>query len=658
MKPFRVSASARVLCCLPIGICIFALFQILALVGDVSLSWPLLAVVLVIFLVDEDDVPTSILKLVGLVVGLLPIAGLLALPAELSSLGLVVGGFVSLKAFKASQEPISIGLRGLASVLPALTGGTFTFWWWSELTKGTTEDILTRLMTQWDLSRHFLFFSSIVRDGRYLLVAGSPSEGYVWEGREYPAGIHYVWSQFALPLREASSLDRSILVPFFAQAIVVTGALAVVVISLALSRLGRTMLTQFWGGTIGAALGVALFCAGPLSASFWNGFANVPAIVIGVTLLTTFLIPRHTGESTQLMACAGGFLVLVLNWYPTVAIFLPVLIVVVFKTLATKGRSYIALPVVLLIVMAGPMIWLLRFIDPSEALGATGGTNRFPETLLIGGSIFALGWTLLLPRQYRLETILMLATPSALLYLLGRYMITNLGDLRYYFHKFSLFIGTYLLILLVSLFVIQVQQRLTTSPLATKTQGRSTIGIFFVSAALLQLFGYWGPEISGLNPETVGPIQRSRIMEEKTKASDFHPLSVLVIKESIKNRQRSFSERSCSLLVVPKSVATDAAVSEFDLMFGLGDPANSLWLANIWFHSLSDSATTEAIDRTPRTTELGRVFDDYPPLQESRIDETIEATFTPDEVCILSTREINAELRKKSPAWRTFDIES
>jgi len=179
-----------------------------------------------------------------------------------------------------------------------------------------------------------------------------------------------------------------------------------------------------------------------------------------------------------------------------------------------------------------------------------------------------------------------------------------------------------------------------------------------VSMATSQMFGYWGPELKGLESETLGPLQRKKMLEVETKASDFRPLSASVLRESAINRSRTIEERSCILLILPKSVATDAAANEYELVFGDVDPANSLWLANIWFQALSDSATTEAVARTPRTTELGRVFDDFPPLQESRIDETIEATFNPNEVCILSTREINAELRKKSPAWRTFDIES
>jgi len=658
MKPFRISASPRVLLCLLSGLLTFLIVQFGGFFAGVSPSWFVLAVVVVVVLLDQNDSPSWILMLVGAIVGLLPVAGFLSLPAELSTLGLVMGGFVSVKVLQWSRRPVSIGFQGLASALPASVGGVFTFWWWSDLTRGSTVDILTRLMTQWDLSRHFLFFASIVRDGSYLLLASSPSDGYAWEGKEYPAGIHYVWSQFALPLREASSLDRSQLVPLFAQAIVLTGAVAVAVISLAISRLGQTTLSQLWGGTVGAALGAAMFCAGPLSASFWNGFANVPAIVIGLTLLITFLVDYPKGEALRIAIYAVGLISLALNWYPTVAIFVPAVIVVTIRILATKRRSFFVIVVAVTAVLIAPVIWLLRFVEPSEVLEATGGTNKFPETLLIGGSILALGSTLLIPRGRRVEITVMLASPAVPLYVLGSHMITNDGDLRYYFHKFGLFVGTYLLILVVTLIVSHFQRLLGSTILSLGARIRGSAGVLLVSAALLQTFGYWGPELNGLSSETVGPIQRARIMEQQTKASDFRPLSALVIRESTVNRSRSLSEKSCMLLVLPKDVATDAAEGEFGLAFGLGDPANSLWLANIWFHSLSDSATTEAIDRTPRTTELGRVFDDFPPLQASRIDETIEETFSPSEVCILSTPEINSELRKKSDAWRTYDISS
>jgi len=658
MKPFRVSASPRVLYSALIGVGVFLAVQFFGLRAIVSPWWFVALVAVVVVLVDHDDAPTSVLMLVSCIVGVLPIAGFLGLPPEMSTLGVVLGGYAMVKTLDVSRRPASISLRGVATVSPALAGGVFTFWWWSELIKGSTTDVLTRLMTQWDLSTHFLFFSSVARDGRYLLLSSPPSDGYVWAGREYPAGIHYVWSQFGLALHETSKTDRSVLVPFFAQAIVITGAIAVVVVGLGFSRLGRTTLTRCWSGIIGTSLATALFCAGPMSASFWNGFANASTVVIGLSLLITFLVKPRDEMGTQLWVLAMGVAALALNWYPTIALFAPVLIVVGLKILAMRRRDLAVVFAFLVALSAAPLLWLLRSIGLARIAESTGGVNRFPDTILIGGAILALGLSILLFRKLRAETALLLATPAVLLYVLGRYMITSVGDLRYYFHKLGLFVGTYLLVLITGLLILHLQNALLPALSSLKTRIRGTVGVIVVAAAFIQMFGYWGPGVKGLNPETVGPIQRSRIMNAETKASDFLPLSAIVLREAAINRSRAFPEKSCMMLVLPKDVATDAAEDEFGLMFGLGDPANSLWLANIWFHSLSDSATTESIARTPRTTELGRVFDDYPPLLESRIDETIEETFSPSEVCILSTPEINSELRKKSDAWRTYDISS
>jgi len=658
MKTAQSVISLRIVSSCVAGLALFVSVQILGLNGIASPWWFVAGVVAFLVLIDQKDAPTSILTLVGLILGLLPVAGFLPLSNQLSTLGLLLGVFVSVKGIHARHASLTFGMRGLAAVVPPVVGSTFTYWWWSDLLKGSKEQILTRLMTQWDLSTHFLFFSSIERDGRYLLLSSPPSDGDVWQGRDYPAGIHYVWSQFALGLRETSMIDRSILVPFFGQAIVITGAVTVAVIGLAFARLGRTPLAQFWSGMIGSALGTALFCAGPLSATYWMGYANAPAVVIGIALLVTFLLRSHHNGRVQFLMFVTGALALALNWFPTLGLFAPAIVIACLHQFSKRGRNQIVTISIFVLISLLPVLWLLRNIGLTTVIEATGGVNKFPEQLLIGGAILALGLTMLVVGKAKLEIVVMLATPAILLYGLGRYMVANVGDLRYYFHKFGLFVGTYLVVLIVALIFIYVESFLASNSSNFKNRFRLTIGVVVFSAAITQLFGYWGPELKGLDAQTSGPLQRLKLMEKETKASDFEPLSAVVLRESAINRERNFDERSCMLLVLPKSVATDAASEEYGLVFGDGDPANSLWLANIWFQALSDSATTEAFARTPRTTELGRVFDDYPPLQESRIDETIEATFTPDEVCILSTREINAELRKKSPAWRTFDIES
>lgn len=657
MKSAGIVSSTRVAICFAVAVSLFVFLQILGMNGDVAPWWFFVGLVVALTLIDQEEAPTSILVFVGTSVGLLPLAGFLPLSNRFSTLALMMSGFIFAKGIKVSHTEKRFGLRGFFAVSPAIVGGLFTYWWWSDLLKGSKEQILTRLMTQWDLSTHFLFFSSIARDGRYLILSTPPSEGAVWQGRDYPAGIHYVWSQFAFALREVSSGDRSVLVPFFGQAIVITGAAAVFVISLAFARLGHTTLGQVWGGVIGSVLGATLFCAGPLSATFWMGYANAPAVVIGIALLVTFLLMPHPDGRAQLWMFSAGALALALNWYPTVVLFAPALVVACLKMYSAKGRNQVAAVSVLLVISALPVLWLLRNIGLTTIVEATGGVNRFPEQLLIGGSIFALGAAILLIGKVKAEIIVMLAMPGTLLYGLGRYMVSNVGDLRYYFHKFGLFVGTYLIILIVGLLFIYWQRNFVSrsSPLGGRV--RLTVGVVAVSIAVTQSFGYWGPELKGLDAQTSGPLARSRLMETETKASDFLPLSSIVLSESALNRTRSFNERTCMLLVLPKSVATDAADEEYGLVFGDGDPANSLWLANIWFQALSDSATTEAFARTSRTTELGRVFDDFPSLAESRIDETIEESFDPDEVCILSTNEINAELRKKSLAWRTFDIE-
>jgi len=657
MKSSQIVISRRVALCGVAGMSVFALIQVLTLRGIMAPWWFVAMAIAVVALIDGTNAPTSILTLTAVVGGLLPVAGFLSLPPQLSTLGLVLGCCVTVKAMSISRTGVSVSLSGVAVVTPAVAGGAFTYWWWSQLIEGSTEEILTRLMPQWDLSEHFLLFSSAVRDGKYLLLASPQSDGYVWAAKQYPAGIHYVWSQFGLPLRGPSEIDRSVLIPFFALVIVLTGAAAVAVISLGLARLGDSTLACVLNGIVGSTIGAAAFCAGPLSSSFWAGFANVPAVVAATAILISFLL-RPIHNRSQLWLLVFGVIALSLNWFPMTGLFALPLLVVLAKTYKLRPSSDFITLAMLGVVIILPLMWLLRTIGLERFIESTGSVNEFPETLLIGGAIFALGVAILMFGKIRLEVTLMLASPAFLLYGLGRYMMNEVDELRYYFDKFGLFAGMYLVLMLASIIITHVQNNLILPKISKSNQIRIAAGLLVVSVSTTQVFGYWGPELKGLETETVGSIQRTKMLEEKTKASDFRPLSKVVLQEAVTNRARDFAARSCTLLVLPKNVATDAADSEYELIFGNTDPANSLWLANVWLHSLSDSGTTEVVARLPRTPELGRVFDDYPPLPTSKIDETISGLFEPNEVCILSTKEINTELKKLSPTWQTFDIKS
>jgi len=613
-----------------------------------------------ITLLDHRDAPTSLLVLIALIIGLLPVAGYLHLPSELNVLALVISTYVGIRLFRVFRETHSFNLSGLLVVSPALLAGIFTYWWWSEFLKGGKEEILTRFMPQWDSSAHFMIFSTIFREGVYPSLSSPPIAGAEWAGTGYPAGIHYVWSQFALSLRGASDIDRSVLVPFFGQAVFLTGATSVAVLSLAFARLGKSLFAQILGGVLGAALGTALFCAGPLSITFWGGFANVSAVVIGIAIFVSFLLNPHRNNATQLWVLAFCVSILVFNWYPTLAIFLPVLCLLFVKSVKRRKHEEIPPLIALCLFASQPVIHALEIVSKGVdgTLGAAGSAGSFPDTLLVGGSILALGLAVLLLRRLTPEFLMSLSAPALLLYGLGRFMLARVGELRYFFDKFGLFVGTYLLILTLGMLIHFGQKWLVAHRLSRLAQLRVTMGAVLISAAVLQLFGYWGPEIRGFESATVGPIQRSRLTESETKASDFGPLSAVVISESITNRQRGFDDRACALLVLPKRLATDAAENEYDLVFGNVDPGNAMWLANVWLHALSDSATTEFMALLPRTTELGRIADDYPALPESLIDETVEMSFSPEEVCILSTESINAELRGRSERWRTYDIGS
>lgn len=644
-------SSGRVLKSLSSGVAVFVSVQISAVTGLVDPLWWVLGVGVGIVVLDRRDLATSLLVLVGVLLGLVPVTGFLGLPPSLSSLGVVLGVFVGVKVAAMARGGVKAGWEGLLVVSPAIAGGAFTYWWWSDLLKGSKADVLTRLMTQWDLSTHFLFLSSIVRDGKYLALSSPPVDGFTWEGREYPAGIHYLWAQFALPLREASQSDRSVLITFFALAIVTTGALAVGVMSLGFARLGQTNMARFGGALIGMSLGIALFCAGPLSAMFWGGFANIPAVAIGLSLLVSFLIRPHHKVMIQICVLTLGIWVLTYNWFPMVGLFLPAVLVSIWKAVQVGQRTQtIALVGVLLLGGVPPIAFSLSL--GVQHLQGAGEVTEFPSFLLFGGSAVALGLALCIKDRGGSIVVLSLATPSLLLYLLGRYLLDSVGSLSYYFDKFGLFVGTYLLLLLGGLLFFHSQGLLGNQYLSVWNRLRMTSGVMVISIGVSQMFGYWGPELNGLTTQVSGPDRRIEIQERTTKLSDFAPLSNIIIRESIRNRTRNFVEKSCLFIVLPRRVATDAAPAE-ELVFGPTDPQNAIPLANIWFRVLSDTAVKELWSYN---YELS--FKDS--LDENSIVEGLTDLAKDfgrnDDVCILSTESIAVQLSRSAYTWRTVAI--
>ena len=613
--------------------------------------WWVVAIAVIVVVLDGERAATSLLVFIGVVVGLMPLAGYLYLPPRLSLLGLALGAYVSVKLAATRTFPVSVRLDGFLSVAPAVAGGTFTYWWWRDLFRGNQEDILTRLLPQWDLSTHFLFFSSVVRDGRHLAISRPQSEGFEWVGREYPAGIHYVWAQFALPLRNSSEIDTAILIPFFAHAIVLTGAVAVGVISLGFARLGRTQGACLAAGIVGAASGIALLCVGPLSTTFWGGFANVSAVAIGISMLVSFLLRPHDEIRVFSSVLVLGVWILVYNWYPTVALFVPALVWVFLRLFFSDARRYVrALILVCIIGMIPPVFfsWTLGL----KHLHGSGGVNAFPQSFLLGGAAVSLALALMCFGKVRVNILLMLLTPAVLLFGLGRYLIGSVGELRYYFFKFGLFVGTYLMLLFGGLAVHFVQDVVQKSSISVPARLRYGLGVLAFSLGALWTFGYWGPQVDGLGAEAPGVTPRVELRETRSKFSDFRPLASIVIKEGAKYKTRDLRARSCALLILPKSVATDATPEE-ELLFGRTDPQNAIPLSNVWFRVLSDSAVTES---WPYSYEL--IFDDQlsiPSIVSSLADNAASNDWN-EEICILTTEPIIKALQRTPYEWRTLQI--
>jgi hypothetical protein len=289
-----------------------------------------------------------------------------------------------------------------------------------------------------------------------------------------------------------------------------------------------------------------------------------------------------------------------------------------------------------------------------QHLQGIGGVPGLPHYILIAGSVVALGIAFVANRSLTLETRLLLATPAILLFCLGRYLYVSTGELRYYFAKFGLFVVAYLVLIIGGLLIQHLQKYIESALPSVQVRSRAIVGASILSIGVSQMFGYWGPELDGLGGEVIGSTARSEIREVSTKLSDFAPLSRVVIRESIYNKDRSVSERGCTLLVLPREIATDAAFGE-ELTFGITDPGNALTLANVWFRTMSDAAYQETW-KYIYGLNLGESLDLRTIV--ANLNYSAEDDGVNEGICVLSSKPVVAALKKSSFDWQTFEIGS
>jgi hypothetical protein len=576
------------------------------------------------------------------VLGVIPVFGWVRLPDFLEPLSIVTGiwlvwGFTELR-----DEWRRAPVDALAA-LPPVVGAVVTYQWWCGISKGSPTQVLERLLPIWDHSAHFNFFLMNLSKGTYISRAAGGSGPLAWQGSEYPTGVHYVWSRFAASSREliVQHTDRAI--PVYANSVVVTMAVTVLLVGLAIGRLATTTHRRLAFSAVGTGLIVGVVTLGPVSQTVYAGFANTPVVLVGVVVVVSFTIRPWENPVLQLFAVGAGSLVLLYNWYPTFLLILPVLLLQAIRLIRTGNRIPL-LAVGIPCAIAGVLPVLQTLSLGVTHLNTQGGVQPLPPGVLVAVVLltFSLGAHALSEDDGWTIFLLCIPTPVFLLALALRLRMST-GGYPYYFHKASIFAIPIALIVVVAVIATRADKRAASGELRMNQKVAFVAASLFAGIGISQVFGYWGldyPTFSAGNT-AIGVLSRNDIMKG---GNQYLPTVQIIIRESEAVRDLPIETRSCLTMVIPARIG---------ILSGIPDNPWKDTLSNVWFHALSDSYTIEAQVQAFMTANVAPTLGN-----EADLVNAISKTFDPPSVCIFSTPYVTSQLNERRDDWTTRDLAS
>jgi hypothetical protein len=627
--------------------CVYFVLLAQSEVGLVHPFWMVTILVFVEILRGDEEVLTRLICAASVFLGVIPITGWLQRPDFLDPVVLLIAIWISSIVYEVRQSKFRISPFSITP-LTAIAGGVFTYQWWTGLSKGSPGVVLEKLLPIWDLSTHFHFFISNLLTQTYIAVDKPPGNGLSWSDDAYPTGAHYVWGQFAAGLRNEIAQDTTRAIPIFANSIVVTLAISVVIIGLCIGRIGTTWPRQIAFATLGTGLGVGVMTLGPMSQTIWNGFANMPAVIIGLAILASILVRPCGSYRLQILMLTAGVWIVVYNWYPAVLLVIPAIIHGLLQI--TKKNGWRDVIVGGVIFLGGGSLPILHSLKLGVShLEMQGGIQPFPPGLLIAATLGVFAVALMGTRLRTPASLVLLGLPPIILLMaLGLRLRLITDGYPYYFQKAALFIATFSLILLMMFVLLRLDIEKDDFRLSRVPVIRNALGSLAVAICLTYMFGYWGPDyqaFSGGNT-AAGVLYRNEIMGGI--GNDMTPTARLVVAEARASRDLSIEELSCLTLMIPDRLGVEP---KFTILFGYTAPKRNL-LANVWFHALTRSNTTAAQSQAYMTPVLAQSLGD-----ERLLAETISKSFDPGSVCVFSSSLVNAELKLLGPQWRTKNLQ-
>jgi hypothetical protein len=574
------------------------------------------------------------------ILGIIPVLGWITIPDWFDPLQLVIAIWFYVIASSRDHKFKKASI--VFSLLPVTIAPIFSFQWWKGLAEGDSVSVLTRILPIWDLSGHFHVFLSGLTNNTYIPRRLPPGENLIWAYRDYPAGIHYVWVQFAKNNETPLIENFEFAIPVFMNSLIVTMALSTLIASLCVWRLASTNYLRIAFSLICSGIAVALITLGPLSQAITTGFANIPPVVIALLIFLSFVLKPHRNNRVQLLILAASVMCMAYNWYPTLLLVAPVLAYVLVREIR-RGRKW---NVAVFSVLVGPLaaLPLLQTLDLGIShLEEQGGVQPFPNGLLVTVLCVSLAVAFWAGTVKKNILALLINVPAPLLTLaLGLWLRIKTDTYPYYFHKAALFIAAYsMFAILFSLTAIYDEQTLTSPTIRLHQKLQVVLAALLLGFGMSQMFGYWGLDYRTFSGQgsAYGVLNRN----EFVRLNDLNrPTAVLIITQAKRIREFTVDQKSCSTLMIP----SEFGVSDKNTTFGWKGP-----IENIWFHSLSDSLTTEAQQLAFMTAAISQVSNN-----NKQYVETIRNTFNPGSTCVISSSEVITELARNSSRWESLEV--
>lgn len=571
------------------------------------------------------------------VLGVAPCLGWIGtLNSAIDVVALISAATISFTVFHSARRKTKFNPH----LIPAAMAGAATYLWWRVVLNGSKSDLLARLIGGWDHFGHFYLFISAKIHHKFVVLLPDNIPNSKLFNKKYPAGIHMSWAQWWQDMGTDLLRLPSKALNQYLLSVVITVALCVALVAIAVARVADRRWTQTLFATAASVLFTAFICFGHLSMAIWSGFPNFIVAITGVVIVVSISIKPSHSAWISLLLIAGASAMTTYNWYPLLVPVAPIAIyslVKVSSSLETNARYlYFATSVFFGYVIALPIFQALSL--GAKHLTLPGGINNLPANTVVMILSFGMCFALFrISRDFSFFGV-MNASP---LFIPGLFQLLvtipiRLRDGTYPYYPQKIAYGMVFIVLvaicmtIVQWFEIQGQEK------SRRLKFTQSTAVLIATFAFSQTFGYVGIDWKIAAPGNSAPgIQARELMIPNSESKHRIATILLGIEEAV--QEESLISRDCLIL-------DDTEMQDYDPV-----------LVNYWVGTLTGTLTEEHIKRSQEIIPIRTGISD--PIPNAKV---LDELLNPSVDCPVVTRPVAQSLIELNPEWtnRIWTIES